>query len=131
MKVSTKAILFFFVAALVCVTVAPFSAHGQDKRWVRFTFEKGNTGISYYYDRETVAYLSDNRVGVWLKIASPDGEELIQTEIECSGSMFRTIQPYKPLFEKSVKTSFAAYGWLEIPPDSEVYLLKKILCKPK
>jgi hypothetical protein len=113
------------------MAMTPLAAFGQEKRWVNFTFDKDTPGIEYYYDRETVSYLSDNRVSVWLKIASPQGEELIHTEIECSGSMFRTIEPYKPLWEKPVKTSHAQYGWLEIPPDSEVYLLKKILCKPR
>ena len=103
----------------------------QDPRWVYFSYDSNQQGIRYYYDKQTVAYLSDNRVRVWLKAASPAGEELIQTEIECAGGMFRTIQPYKPLIGKGVKTSYAEYGWLDITPGSEVDLMKKIVCKPK
>lgn len=107
----------------------PPKARGQEKRWVHFTYDTKLQDTDYYYDRETVRYLSDNRVSAWLKIASPQKEELIHLEVECSGSMFRTIEPYKPLLGRPDKTSYAQYGWLEIPPDSEVFLLRKALCR--
>ncbi|HEY3276556.1 MAG TPA: hypothetical protein VGJ94_08040 [Syntrophorhabdaceae bacterium] len=129
MRRSIEAILLCSFVALLCMAVLPMNARGQDKRWVHFTFDKNLQNTDYYYDRETVRYLSDNRVSVWLKIASPQSEELLHLEIECSGSMFRTIEPYKPLFGSPVKTSYAQYGWLEVPPDSEVFLLKKALCR--
>lgn len=126
-----KIILFCCLLVAFCPKPDTLRADEQKRRWVYFAYDKNLGETTYYYDPETMAYLNDNRVSVWLKVASQGNEELIHTEIECSGSMFRTVQPYKPFLEKIDKTSYAVYGWLEIPPDSEIHLLKKAVCKPK
>ena len=129
MRLSKKFVLFCsLLPALFVATLSP-GADTQGTRSAHFSYDKNIQGTDYYYDRDNVEYLSDNRVSTWLRITSPDGEDFIRTEIECSGSMFRTVQPYKPLIFKADKLSYAAYGWLPIPPDSEIHLLRKILCK--
>jgi hypothetical protein len=120
------------LCSVILLSVVSFPLHGisQDKRWVYFSYDKNEEGTNYYYDRETIVYSGQNRVSVWMKIASPSGEELLQTEIECFGRMFRTIVGPQSFFGSRSKESYVAYGWLDIPPDSEIYLLSKIVCKP-
>lgn len=112
------------------VLLAPPHGISQDKRWVYFSYDKNQAGTDYFYDRETVAFTGQNRVSAWMKVVSSGSEELIHVEIECFGKMFRTITGYTPFLGKQTKDSYVAYGWLEIPPDSEIYLLSKIVCKP-
>ena len=131
MRLSAKIVIFLSFLAALCISTNTAAAAEVDKRWVHFSYERAKAGVDYFYDSENVAFLSNNRVSVWIKRTSSRGQEVMHTEIECSGSMFRTIQPYKPLFGKPDKTSFSEYGWLEIPPDSEVHQLRMILCKSR
>jgi hypothetical protein len=131
MRLSAKMFIFFILFVAACAAISPAAAAEPDKRWVHFSYERSKAGTDYYYDSESVTFLSNNRVSVWLKRTSSKGQEVMHTEIECSGSMFRTIQPYKPLFRKTDKTSYSEYGWLEIPPDSEIHQLRMILCTTK
>jgi hypothetical protein len=131
MRVSTKILIFSFLFVALCAAVSAVAAAEPDKRWVHFSYDRSKAGTDYYYDSESVTFLSNNRVSVWLKRTTSRGQEVMLTEIECSGSMFRTVQPYKPLFGKPDKTSYAAYGWLQIPPDSEVHQVRLILCTTK
>ncbi|MBA4418253.1 MAG: hypothetical protein C0392_10145 [Syntrophus sp. (in: bacteria)] len=130
MKTRMRFILCCSILFALSIAFVPLNAISQDRRWVSFSNDKNSTGTEYYYDRETVAYMPQNRVSVWLKVVSSGDEELIHTEIECFGRMFRTIAGPKPLFMKRDNRSYVANGWLDIPPDSEVYLLSKIVCKP-
>ncbi len=129
MKPSAKLVLVCFLFLALFTMTGSLYAQNQDKQWVRFTYDKDKADTNYYYDRQAVQYLSENRVSTWLRIGTPEGDDFILVEIECSTPMFRTVQPYKPLFFKPDKTSYVAYGWLEVPPDSEIYLLRNILCK--
>jgi hypothetical protein len=131
MRLSARIFILSILFAAACAAVSPVAAAEPDKRWVHFSYERSKAGTDYYYDSESVTFLSNNRVSVWLKRTSSKGQEVMHTEIECSGSMFRTIQPYKPLFRKPDKTSYSEYGWLEIPPDSEIHQLRMILCTTK
>jgi hypothetical protein len=69
-----------------------------------------------------------------MKIRNSGGEKALLTEISCSSSLFRIIQapprdPWDFIYQKPpAKTQYVVSGWLEIPPDSEVKILKKLLC---
>jgi hypothetical protein len=137
MKTRTRSILFFSAVLTLAVLLVPLYGISQDKggipqdkRWVYFSYDKNEAGTEYYYDRETVSYTGQNRANVWMKIVSPGAEDFLQIEIECFGKMFRTITAPKSFFGTSDKKSYLGYGWLDIPPDSEIYLLSKIVCKP-
>ena len=132
MRSFARSMIFCFLFFAACAVVSPLHAAGQDKRWVRFAYDKQTAGTDYYYDAESLTYLSNNRASVWMKTVSPGGgEDVLHLEIECSGTMFRTIRPYKALFSPPSTTSSLEYGWVEIPPDSEVHQLKKHVCRPK
>ncbi len=138
MKTSTLLFAIYSAALTVAILLAPCHGTSQDrsvtphdKRWVRFAYDKNEVGIDYYYDSETVKHIGQNRVNVWMKTTSPPGgEDFLQMEIECFGKMFRTITAPKSFFRSSDKKSYLGYGWLDIPPDSEVNLLSKLVCKP-
>jgi hypothetical protein len=130
MKTWMRFILFCSILFAFSIALVPLSATSQDKRWVLFSHDQHATETQYYYDKDTVTYMPQNRVNVWIKIVSSGDEELIQTEIECFGRMFRTIAGPKPFFMTRDNKSYVAYGWVNIPPNSEVYLLSKIVCKP-
>ena len=131
MRLSVRILVSAILITASWVAVFSAAAAEQDKRWVPFAYERTRAGVDYSYDSENVTFLSNNRVSAWLKRTSSRGQEVMHLEIECSGTLFRTIQPYKPLFSKPDKTSYSEYGWLEIPPDSEVHQLRLILCKQK
>jgi len=131
MRQSARILVIAILFTAAWAGAASVASAEQDKRWVHFSYERTKMGIDYYYDSENVTFLSNNRVSAWLKRTSSRGQEVMHLEIECSGTLFRTIQPYKPLFSKPDKTSYSEYGWLEIPPDSEVHQLRMILCKQK
>ena len=102
--------------------------------WLYFSKDKYSWNTKYYYDSESVQYFPDNHVSVWLKVCSQSGEQFLLTELTCSGSLFRVIQPpsrdaWDRLYQKQPnQTQYAVSGWLQIPPDSEVNILKKLLC---
>jgi hypothetical protein len=131
MRSFTGSVIFCFLFFAACAIITPLHAAEQDKRWVRFAYDKEASGTEYYYDAETVQYLSNNRASVWMKVLSSGSEDMLHMEIECSGTMFRTIRPYESFFSRSSSTSYVEYGWVEIPPDSEVHQLKKRVCRPK
>lgn len=131
MKLSTKSVILSLIFFAASALTAPAFAGEQDKRWVHFA-EGRTSARDYYYDQETVAYLSNNRVSVWMKVVSqPTREETSRVEIECSGTAFRTIEPGKPTRGQTLSTASIEYGWAEIPPDSEIQALKKRVCKPR
>lgn len=131
MRSFTRFVIFSFIFFVVCVIITPLHAAEQERRWVRFAYDKEQAGTDYFYDAESVAYLSNNRASVWMKTVSSGSEEILHLEIECSGTMFRTILPHKPFLSKPSTTSSLEYGWVEIPPDSEVHQLKKRVCRPQ
>jgi hypothetical protein len=102
--------------------------------WLYFSKDKYSWNTKYYYDSESVQYFPDNHVSVWLKVCSQSGEQFLLTELSCSSSLFRVVQaPPKDawdwLYQKQPnQTQYAVSGWLQIPPDSEVNILKKLLC---
>jgi hypothetical protein len=102
--------------------------------WLYFSKDKYSWNTKYYYDSESVQYFPDNHVSVWLKICGQSGEQFLLTELSCSSSLFRVVQaPPKDawdwLYQKQPnQTQYAVSGWLQIPPDSEVNILKKLLC---
>jgi hypothetical protein len=111
------------------------SVAGASESWLYFGRDKSSTKIKYYYDADSVRYASADHVNVWMKIRQPSGEQMLEGEINCSGRLFRvfrdpTVDFWKTLWQKSrpIKTGYVAGEWLEIPPDSEMNSLRKILC---
>ena len=126
----TITLLFSFVASTYSQT-----KETQNDRWKYICYDIKDVSTKYYYDTETVTYISTNQVDVWLKIASPGKQQLLLLEIACASNMFHLIEsPFDKLgpFDtpgKRVKTVYIAGKWRIIPPDSEVYLLSKLICK--
>jgi hypothetical protein len=102
--------------------------------WLYFSRDKYSWNTKYYYDSESVQYFPDNHVSVWMKVCGQSGEQFLLTELTCSGSLFRVIQPpprdaWDWLYQKQPnQTQYVVSGWLQIPPDSEVNILRKLLC---
>ncbi len=101
----------------------------QDNRWVYVCDKKDASGTKLYYDRETVSYISDNQVGVWAKTVSPGSEELQRYEIACGSNMFHLIEEPANAWGVQSKTTYIVGKWMVTPPDSEVYLLSKHVCR--
>jgi len=104
------------------------------EEWLLFSKDKYSSGTKYYYNLGSVQYFPDNRVSLWTKICSSSGEQFLHTEISCASSLFRIVQPpsrdfWDTLYEKGVnKAQYVVSGWYEIPPDSEVNILRRFLC---
>ncbi|OPY80403.1 MAG: hypothetical protein A4E65_01513 [Syntrophorhabdus sp. PtaU1.Bin153] len=111
------------------------SVAGASEGWLYFGRDKSSAKIKYYYDAESVRYTSADHVSAWMKIRQPSGEQMLETEINCSGRLFRvfrnpTTDFWETLWQKPrpIKTRYVAGEWLGIPPDSEMNSLRKILC---
>jgi hypothetical protein len=104
------------------------------EEWLLFSKDKYSSGTKYYYNVESIQYFPDNRVSLWTKTCSSSGEQFLHTEISCASSLFRIVQPpprgfWEILYEKGPnKTQYVVSGWYEIPPDSEVSILRRFLC---
>jgi hypothetical protein len=102
--------------------------------WLYFSKDKYSPSTKYYYDSESIRYFPDNHASVWMKVCGQSGEQFLLTELSCSSSLFRVVQaPPKDawdwLYQKQPnQTQYAVSGWLEIPPDSEVNILRRLLC---
>jgi hypothetical protein len=124
------ALLFSFTANTHSQT-----KEAKDDRWKYVCYDINDVSTKYYYDSETVNYISTNQVDVYLKIVSPKKQQILLLEIACASNMFHLIEsPFDKLgpFDtpgKRVKTVYIAGKWRIIPPDSEVYLLSKLICK--
>jgi hypothetical protein len=101
----------------------------KDSRWKYICYDINEKDTKYYYDTETINYISTNQVDVWLKIASPKTQQILLVEISCASNMFHLIESPFDMWNKRVKTQYIAGNWKIIPPDSEVYLLSKLICK--
>jgi hypothetical protein len=120
-------VIFFFLFLAV-------DAHSQtqetaDSRWKYICHDINDVGTRYYYDSETITYISTNQVDVWMKIASPTKQQILFLEIACASGMFHLIESPFDIWGNRVKTVYTAGDWRMTPPDSEVYLLSKLICK--
>ncbi len=105
-----------------------------------FARDINSISTKYYYDLESVKYYSENRVSASIKIGNSKEGQTLLTEINCSGRLFRIIQPptvdmtgwleylQNKIVKKSQKNQYIVSGWLEIPPDSEINILRRQLC---
>ena len=137
-KGSIKAYGWSTIIVLAGLFLIP-SQVGASDGWVFFAREFGSSSTKYYYDLESVRYFSADHVSVWIKMGSSptSGGKTLQTEINCPGRLFRVVQNPKvawtgwwDFFEdtQGLKRQYVVGGWLDIPPDSEMHNLKKILC---
>lgn len=133
MKPSTLLIFFFLIIGFSGPILFPTHANTSEG-WLYFSRDKHLSSTKYFYDFESVQYFPDNHVNVWMKVQNASREQCLHAEISCSSPLFRIIQPPSPdhwdvLYKKKPnKTQYVVSGWLEIPPDSEVTILRKILC---
>ncbi len=128
--------LFIVIYCLVCVPFELIAGNG----WLFFARDINSISTKYYYDLESVKYYSDNRVSASIKIGNSKEGQTLLTEINCSGRLFRIIQPpsvdmtgwleylQNKIVKKSQKNQYIVSGWLEIPPDSEINILRRQLC---
>ena len=119
---------FVFLLTLVFALIS-VRLEAVEERWIYFSYDINLAGVKYYYDSHTITRLSEDKVSVWLKIASSYEERLLQTEISCPSGMFRIVEGPRNFWGNKSKTSSVARGWVVIFPNSEVYLLSKIVCK--
>ena len=112
-----------------------FSNHAiASEEWLLFSKDKYSSGTKYYYDVGSIQYFPDNHLSVLMKVCSSMGEQFLHTEISCTSSLFRVVQPpsrdlWDILYEKGVnRTQYVVSGWYEIPTDSEVNILRRFLC---
>jgi hypothetical protein len=86
--------------------------------------------MKYYYDSETVTYISDNQVNVWMKTISPYNKpQLLHLEIACASNMFHLMENSADSWGSRLNNFYVAGRWIITPPDSEIYLLGKLVCK--
>lgn len=104
------------------------------EEWLLFSKDKYSSNTKYFYDLGSVQYFPDKHISVLMKICSSSGEQFLHTEISCASSLFRIVQPpprdfWDVLYEKGPnKTQYVVSGWYEIPPNSEVSILRRFLC---
>lgn len=129
-QASRSCIVASFLGFLFLSSVA-----GASEGWLYFGRDKSSAKTKYYYDVDSVRYASTDHVSAWMKIRQPSGEQILETEINCSGRLFRVLRnPTTDFWEtlwqtpRPVRTQYVAGEWLEIPPDSEMNSLRKILC---
>lgn len=121
------------VLAIGLSTLPPSIVQAEDG-WLYFARDASTPDTKYYYDLESVRYYSRDHVRVWIKNTGPSGGQTTETEINCAGRMFRLVQsPPKDMWNKLFrtqpsKTEYVVGGWLEIPPGSEMHVLRKLLC---
>ncbi|MCX5806342.1 MAG: hypothetical protein NT010_09805 [Proteobacteria bacterium] len=66
-----------------------------------------------------------------MKIAASNKKpQLLHLEISCASNMFHLMEDSVDyLWGSRIKTSYIAGRWIKTPPDSEVYLLSKLVCR--
>jgi hypothetical protein len=122
-------IVIFFVLSIPALSKI-IEASSQDNRWIYICNDIDQADIKYYYDSETVTYISNNQVSVWIKTISPYNKpQLMHIEISCASNMFHLMENSYSLWGDRINTSYIAGKWIDTPPDSEVYLLSKLVCK--
>ena len=125
MKYTVLTVFFFlFIAGAFAQT-----KEAADNRWKYIAYDINEANTNYYYDSETVKYISTNQVDVWLKIDSPSEQKLLHLEIACGSGMFHLMDNPVNIWGKKIKTKYTAGRWVVTPPNSEVYLLSKLICK--
>lgn len=136
MKENMRKFLFIFIVLVSLIVFMPIivTASGD---WLYFARDINSTNTKYYYDLESVQYFSDGHLSVWIKIGDAAGGQTFLTEIGCPNSLFRVVQPPKVAWngwwdffqnKEALKTQYVVSGWLEIPPDSEINILRRQLC---
>jgi hypothetical protein len=127
--------IVLFLPIILFLGLIPFPNHSNaGKTWVSFGNGRNSSDTIYYYDPQSVQHFPDNHVSVWMKVNTPGGVQSLHTEISCAGSLFRVIQaPPTDFWDKiynkgSNQTQYVVSGWLEISPDSEVNILRRLLC---
>jgi hypothetical protein len=126
---SLKCLLSIVLFLIFAVDTRSQTEEIKGSRWKYICYDTNEKGTKYFYDTETVTYISTNQVDVWMKIASPKNEQFLLLEIACASNMFHLIESPFDMWNKRVKTQYIAGNWRLIPPDSEVYLLSKLVCK--
>jgi hypothetical protein len=123
-------IVIFVISAIVALS-GIMEASDKNDRWAYICYDVNQPDMKYYYDSETVTYISDNQVGVWMKIADSNKKsQLLHLEISCASNMFHLMEDSVDyLWGSRIKTSYVAGRWIKTPPDSEVYLLSKLVCR--
>lgn len=127
----------FVLGIMVLVSILgmlrPSTVQGGDS-WLYFARDGSSPSTKYYYDLESVRYNSKDRVNAWIKMSGVLREQTMEVEINCSGRLFRLIQtPPEDMWDtllrtKPSRTQYVVGGWFEIPPDSEMHILRKLLC---
>ena len=129
-----KSLILFMLIITLSLPIISSQLANASGGWLYFSKDRSSPSTKYYYNSESLQYFSDNHVSVWMKIQSATGEQSLLTEITCSGRLFRVIQaPSRDFWDelynkKSNETQYVVSGWLEIPPDSEVNILKGLVC---
>lgn len=129
-----KSVIFFvLIISFYSLTLLPSHSVASEE-WLYFSRDKYSPDTKYYYDLESVRYFPDNHSSAWMKVRSSGGEQFFHTEVSCSSALFRIVQPppkdiWDIVYKKGPnKTQYVVSGWFEIPPDSEVNILRRILC---
>jgi hypothetical protein len=131
-KTYLKYAVLIVVFVFLTITALSETTEASDKenRWKYICYDINQPDMKYYYDSETVSYISDNQVSVWMKIVTPgNNPQLLHLEIACASSMFHLLEDSVNTWGSRTKTSYIAGRWVMTPPDSEVYLLSKLVCK--
>ena len=136
MKKDIRSFLYI-VFVIICFTAFKPIILIAGNDWLFFARDINSTNTKYYYDLRSVKYLSDGHLSVWIKIASTEDSQTLLTEISCPSSLFRIIEPPKVAWngwwdyfqnKEALNTQYVVSGWLQIPPDSEVNILRRQLC---
>jgi hypothetical protein len=124
-------LIFIFVIAAITGLSERMEASDNNGRWIYICSDIDQADMKYYYDSETVTYISNNQVSVWMRIdTSKSKPQLLHLEIACASNMFHLMEnSIDYLWGNRIKTSYIAGRWIKTPPDSEVYLLSKLVCK--
>ena len=136
--IKVKSLARGFVLSIMVLVIAlgmlrPSTVQAGDS-WLYFARDASSPSKKYYYDLESVRYNSNDHVSTWIKMSGALGEQTMEAEINCSGRLFRLIQtPPKDMWDtllrtKPSRTQYVVAGWFEIPPDSEIHILRKLLC---
>lgn len=126
-------IILIMVLVIGLAALQPPITQAEDG-WLYFAGDASLPGTKYYYDLESIRYYSRDRVRAWIKIKGSLKEHTMEAEINCSGRLFRLVQtPPKDMWDKLLctrpsQTQYIVAGWQEIPPGSEMHVLRKLLC---
>jgi hypothetical protein len=142
-----------YIVLLTCLLILPCSkdANGADWTW----FGKGqNSFLLFFYDSESINFLSNNIIRVWVKIIPESEEDRVryiqdtrkedQTipdnwgfstslfEINCKNKTYTCIQSTTySIKNELIKSDIAKYPYKEITPETIMETLSKIVCAKK